>query len=82
MKKYKLIWLDNEAHQHNLGEVETNNPKQVLFNEICKFLGSTSFFYDKSNPDNIMKGIKKGSTIREHYFYTANDHALSIMEVI
>lgn len=69
MKKYKLIWLDDEAHQHNLGEVETNNPKQVLFNEICKFLGSTSFFYDKSNPDNIMKGIKKVDNTRALFLH-------------
>lgn len=81
-KDYRMDWITPDAEIICLEEGTARNLKQVLFNEVCKMLVETSFFYDPKNPDNIMKAIKSGKTFgREYHTYLANGHALSITEV-
>lgn len=86
VKKCNLTWIDDEANSHNLGTVETNNPVHALFSEVCKMIVGTTFFYDPKKSDTIIKDIWEGKESkrlgRESYYYEANDHVLSIMEVI
>lgn len=81
MKKYKLVWTDEDGGFHNLGIIETNNPQNVLFNKTCEMICSYSKFYDPKKSDNVRKWIEKGHASREHYFVECNDNILSIMEV-
>lgn len=77
-----ILWADGS--QFNLGIVETNNPKNTLFNKVSELMVTTSRFYDPKNPNNIWKGIKEGQMSkkfgREHYYFESNDNVLSIME--
>lgn len=80
MKKYIIVWLDDEGEHHNLGTVETNNPQDFLFNRTCEMICTYSKFHDPKKPDNVRKWIEKGKGQREHYFVECNGNVLSIME--
>lgn len=80
MKKYIILWTDEDGETMRLGTVVTDKPKDVLFNKTCEMICSYSKFHDLSKPDNVRKWIEKGKGPREHYFVVCNDNILSIME--
>lgn len=81
-KTYQLTWLAEDGSQTFLGTVFTGNPKDALFNEICRMIviAPNHFKVDDKSATNIRKLIKTGDSQREHYFAEVNNQVLSIME--
>ena len=79
-KEYVLMWLTDDGTQFWLGTVISNNPKEVLFNEICRMMIVASTYFQIAENINIRKLIKTGTTSREHHFAEINGNILSIME--
>lgn len=81
-KEYLLTWLAEDGSQTFLGTVFTGNPKDALFNEICRMIvvAPNHFKVDSDSDTNIRKLIKSGNSKREHYFAEINNQVLSIME--
>lgn len=80
VKEYSLVWLADDGTQFRLGTVISNNPKEVLFNEICRMMVVASCCFQSTEGINIRKLIKTGNSRREHYFAEINNNVLSIME--
>lgn len=79
-KEYMLMWLSEDGSQMFLGTVFTSNPKDALFNEICRMIVVAPNYYKTEENANIRKLIKAGDSRREHYFAEINGQVLSIME--
>ena len=81
IKKYEITWLDENGYMHVLNHITTDKPSNALFNEICKLLVlyPTIFQRFEGMPDNIHKWIKKGNTLREHYFANIGEQSVSCM---
>lgn len=81
--EFMLMWLSEDGSQMYLRSIFTNNPKDALFNEICRMIVvATNLFKVNDNQDgNIRKPVKTGNSQREHYFAEINDQVLSIMEI-
>lgn len=80
VKEYSLVWLADDGTQFRLGTIISNNPKEVLFNEICRMMIVASNYFQMAENINIRKLIKTGNSRREHYFAEINNNVLSIME--
>lgn len=82
LKEFILKWLAEDGSQIFLGTILTCNPKDALFNEICRMLviAPNHFKIDDNRAVNIRKLIKTGESQREHYFAEINNQVLSIME--
>lgn len=86
IKTYALAWIDDEGNFHDLGKRQTNDPKRVLFNEMCKWgiaaPNTFKFEYDKLIK-NIQTGKKSTELGIEHYWVEADGiHGLQVLSLI
>lgn len=82
-KKYIILWLADDGTQINLGSVTTANPKDALFNEVCRMMVVAPFHFSTTEADenNIRKLIKESPrSQREHFYAQVKGQVLSMME--
>lgn len=85
MKEYKCLWLDEEGCHHDLGNVNTNDPKRFLALQTAHMITISGNVFRKTRKDNIPSCIQTGKTEREHYFIGVDgdngEQILSIIEI-
>ena len=82
-KKYIILWLADDGTQMNLGSVITADPKDALFNEVCRMLVVAPYYFSTTNlEENSIRKLIKVSPCRqrEHFYAEINGQILSIME--
>lgn len=82
-KRYIILWLADDGTQMNLGSVITANPKDALFNEVCRMMVVAPYHFSTTNPEenSIRKLIKVSlCSQREHFYVEINGQVLSMME--
>lgn len=87
MKEYDLMWISLEsAEVVERHRIATKNPKDALFNYVCKMMVMAHYLFNSLNFDSIRKNIQTAPTNqinREHYWVEfPNGEVLSCMEVI
>lgn len=78
-KEYSINWIQDDGSIICLGHRVSNNPKHLLFNEICKMIIMAPSCFSMTM-DKIIDCIKTGATNREHYFAVIGDQALSVIQ--
>lgn len=81
-KEYRLVWLADDGEQINIGSVTSSNPKDALFNAICKMIVEAPYHFrvEDMSDGNIRNLIQTGNGPREHYFATIGNQVISAME--
>jgi hypothetical protein len=82
-KEYNIVWLADDGERIILGSVISSNPKDVLFNAICKMIVEAPYHFSVGDVSdgNLRNLIQTGNGPREHYFATIGGQVLSAIEM-
>lgn len=84
-KEYKLNWITDDGDIITLSTIVTSNPKETLFNEVCKMIVTAPMYFNvKDMKDTQIKNnIKSGVVMnREFYLIDINNNVLNLVETL